>query len=196
MEYNLLLQLWKIYQTYYDIWAERWTLKKKDEMLMNKTEIRMLRWIQGVSLRDQRRNEEIREAATVQPITHLMQKRLRWYGHARRRDDSHISHMTRTVLDMGVQGVRSRGRPKLRYMNTIRRDIKKNCLTDVNILERNDWRMAVSRATHWRGRAFKVRKYERPLPMSSEWRWARPFIVCWSSVIGSRRRRSYLTFST
>ena len=52
--------------------AECWTMKKKDEMLMNKTEMRMLRWIQGVSLSEHRRNEEIREALTVQPIaTHL-----------------------------------------------------------------------------------------------------------------------------
>ena len=89
--------------------AACWTTKKKDEMLMNKTEMRMLRWIQGVSLREHKRNEEIREAATVQPIaTHLMQKRLRWYGHVRRRDESHI------VLDMVVEGVRQRGRPTLR----------------------------------------------------------------------------------
>ena len=118
-------------------------------MLMNKTEMRMLRWIpvQGVSLREHKRNEEIREAATVQPIaTHLMQKRLRWYGHVRRRDESHI---TRTVLDMDMEvGVRPRGRPKFRYMDTIKRDIKKNGLTDVNILDRKDWRLAVSRATH------------------------------------------------
>ena len=126
--------------------AECWTMKKKDEMLMNQTEMRMLRWIQGVSLREHKRNEEIREAATVQPIaTHLMQKQLRWYGHVRHIDESHI---TRTVLDMEVEGVRPRGRPKLRYMDTIRRDIKKNALTDVNILDRKDWRLAVSRATH------------------------------------------------
>ena len=92
--------------------AECWTMKKKDEMLMNNTEMRMLRWIQGVNLREHNRNEDIREAATVQPITtHLMKKRLRRYGHVSRRDDS---HMTRTVLDMVVEGVRPRGRPKLR----------------------------------------------------------------------------------
>ena len=97
-------------------------MKKKDEMLMNKSEMRMFRWIQGVSLREHKRNEEIRAAATVQPIaTHLMQKQLRWYGHVSRRDDS---HMTRTVLDMVVEGVRPRGRPKLRYMDTIRRHQK------------------------------------------------------------------------
>ena len=55
-------------------------MKKKDEMLMSKTEMRMLRWIQGINLREHKINEEIRAAATVQPIaTHLMQKRLRWY---------------------------------------------------------------------------------------------------------------------
>ena len=113
---------------------------------MNKTEMRMLRWIQDVSLRENKGNEEIREAATVQPIaTHLMQKRLRWYGHGRRRDDSHA---TRTVLDMVVDGARPRGRPKLRCMDTIKRYIEHNGLTDVNILDRKDWRLAVSRATH------------------------------------------------
>ena len=68
-----------------------------------------------------------------------------WYGHVRRRDDSHI---TKKVLDMEVEGVRPRGRPKLRYMDTIRRYMQKNGLTDVNILDCNDWRMAVSRAIH------------------------------------------------
>ena len=77
-------------------------MKKKDEMLMSKTEMRMMRWIQCVSLRDHIRNEEIRKAATVHQITkHLMQKRLRWYGHVRPRDDS---HMTRTMLDSAALG--------------------------------------------------------------------------------------------
>ena len=105
---------------------------------MTKTKMRMLRWIQGVSLRDHIRNEEIRGAATVQPITtHLMQKRLRWYGHVRRRDECHT---TRTVLDMVVEGERPTGRPTLRYID-IRRDMKKNGPTDVNILDHKDWIM-------------------------------------------------------
>ena len=40
---------------------------------------------------------------------------------------------------MDVEGVRPRGRPKLRYMYTIKGDIKKNGLSDVNIFDRNDW---------------------------------------------------------
>ena len=58
------------------------------------------------------------------------------------------SQTTRTVLDMVVVRVRPRGRPKLRYMDTIKRYIERNGLTDVNILDRKYWRLAVSRATH------------------------------------------------
>ena len=32
--------------------SECWKMKKNNEMLMNKTEMRMLGWIQGVSLRE------------------------------------------------------------------------------------------------------------------------------------------------
>ena len=74
-----------------------------------------------------------------------MQKRLHWYGHVIHRDES---RMTRTVLDMEVEGVRPRGRPKLRYMDTVRSVMKKIGLTDINNLDHKDWRMAVSRATH------------------------------------------------
>ena len=34
--------------------AEWWTIKTKDEIMMNKTDMRMLRLIQGVSLRKQK----------------------------------------------------------------------------------------------------------------------------------------------
>ena len=49
--------------------------------------------------------------------------------------------MTRTVLDMDVKCVKPRGRPKLRYVDTIRRDIEKNELTDVNIIDCKELRM-------------------------------------------------------
>ena len=95
--------------------AECWTTKQKDDMLMNNTEMRMLRWIQGVSLRDHNRNEEIREAATVQPIvTHLMQKRLRWCGHLRRRDESHINT---AVLDVEVGATQRKNKTKIHPYN-------------------------------------------------------------------------------
>ena len=67
---------------------------------MNKTEVRCV--AVDASPRDHIRNEAIRNVATVQPlIKHLMQKRLHKYGQLRCRGDS---HMTRTLLDMEVEG--------------------------------------------------------------------------------------------
>ena len=75
--------------------------------------------------------------------------------YVRRRYDSHV---TKTVLDMVVEGVSPRGRPRLRYMDTTRRDVEKNRLMNVNILNSTDWRMAVSRATHCCGGAFEGKR--------------------------------------
>ena len=88
---------------------------------MNKTEMRMLRWIQSVSLRDHIRNKEIRKAVTVQPITtHMMQKRLRWYGHARRRDDDHkyqnsAGHGGRRCETQRKTNIKTHGHHQKRY---------------------------------------------------------------------------------
>ena len=50
---------------------------------------------------------------------------------------TYASHMTIALLEKEVDVVTPSGRPTLRYMDTIRRYIKKNGLTDVNILDRN-----------------------------------------------------------
>ena len=41
-------------------------MERKDDRLVNITELRMLLWMRGVSLRDHRRNEEIGKTVTVQ----------------------------------------------------------------------------------------------------------------------------------
>ena len=61
----------------------------------------------------------------------------------KKRNHNDDSHIARAVLEVEVECVRPRGRPTVRYKNTIRRDIKNNGLTDVNILDRKDGRMAI-----------------------------------------------------
>ena len=78
--------------------AECWAMRKKEEHLLNKTEMRMLRWIQGISLKDHVRSEEIRTRLNVMPIVdQVTKRRLSWYGHIKRRKPE---HMTRTVLEV------------------------------------------------------------------------------------------------
>ena len=51
------------------------------------TEMKMCRWACGHTLRDHVRNENINERLKVESITEGYRKaRLRWFGHAKRRD--------------------------------------------------------------------------------------------------------------
>ena len=61
----------------------------KDEKRMATTEMRMVRWAMGVSLLENRRNEEILEEAKLEPISMVMRRRrLEWFGHVKRRDQT------------------------------------------------------------------------------------------------------------
>ena len=74
----------------------------KDEKRMATTEIRMVRWTMGVSLLEHLRNEEILEEARVEPIAMVMRRRrLEWFGHVKRRDET---ENIRAVVEMKMEG--------------------------------------------------------------------------------------------
>ena len=50
--------------------------------------MQMIRWMCGVSMKDIRTSEEMRELVGVEPITTVIKSgRLRWYGHVMRKSD-------------------------------------------------------------------------------------------------------------
>ena len=90
--------------------AETWALKKAQEKKFEVAEMRMLRWMCGVTKLDKIRNERIRGTTKVGEITKKVQERmLKWYGHVMRREEHYVG---RRALVMKVQGRRKRGRPK------------------------------------------------------------------------------------
>ena len=65
-------------------------------------EMRMLRWLCGVTRRDKIRNEDIRGITRVaQASTYITEKRLECYGHVRRLKEE---HMVGRMLDVDMQG--------------------------------------------------------------------------------------------
>ena len=137
----------KIYQTVIKptmlYGAECWAMRKKEEHLLNKTEMRMLRWIQGISLKDHVRSEEIRNRLNVMAIVdQVTKRRLSWYGHIKRRKPEDV---TRTVLDMEIPGKRPRGRPRIRWMDNIRRDMILHGLDDKMTEDRKVWSTMVAK---------------------------------------------------
>ena len=75
-----------------------------------------------MSLLEHRINEEILEEARVVPIAIVMRRRmLEGFGHVKTRDET---ENTRAVPEMKIEGKRPRGRPKLLWKYTVRRDLK------------------------------------------------------------------------
>ena len=82
--------------------AETWVLKKAQEKKLDVAEIRMLRWMCGVTKLDKIRNETIRGTTKVGEITKkVLERRLKWYGHVMRREEHYVG---RRVMEMKVQG--------------------------------------------------------------------------------------------
>ena len=102
--------------------SECWAVDKKIEQRMSVAEMRMLRWMSGVTREDRIRNEYLRGSIGVAPIGDKMREnRLRWFGHVMRREESEV---VRTVMNMNVEERRGRGRPKKRWIIHVRTDMK------------------------------------------------------------------------
>jgi len=118
--------------------AEFWALRRKEEELLERTEMRMLRWILGVSLKDRKRNEDIRRTVGVACITDkIREARLRWYGHVQRREDGNC---VKRIMEADVYGHRSRGRQKKRWFDMVQQDLKTLELTTMDADDRDQWR--------------------------------------------------------
>ncbi len=68
--------------------AETWAVKKGHEKKLDVAEVRMLRWMSGVTKMDRIRNERIRGTTKVGEISKKVQEsRLKWHGHVLRREE-------------------------------------------------------------------------------------------------------------
>ena len=82
--------------------AECWTVRKKEKQIPEKTEMRMLRRIKGVTLRDKVKSVDIGKELGVTSIQEKVREmRLRWYGHMHRMEEN---NEVRAVVDTRVPG--------------------------------------------------------------------------------------------
>jgi hypothetical protein len=85
--------------------------------------MRMLRRCCGHIRRDRIRNDDIRDRVGVAPIEEkLIQHRLRWFGHVQRMP---LEAPVRSGVLKRADNVKSgRGRPKLTWNESVKRDLK------------------------------------------------------------------------
>ena len=111
--------------------AETWAVKKAQEKKLDVAEMRMLRWMSGVTKLDRNRNERIRGTTKVgEMLKKVQESRLKWYGHVLRRDDEYVG---KRVMAMEVPGKRRRGRPKRRRLDSIKNDLSERELRPIEM---------------------------------------------------------------
>ena len=69
--------------------SETWPVKKENKLTLQQTEMRMIRWTCSVKGTDRFTCSELKEKLGTDDITTVIERyRLRWYGHALRKDEN------------------------------------------------------------------------------------------------------------
>ena len=102
--------------------SETWAMRKADQNLLERTEMRMLRLMMRIKGIEKIRNEEIRGRAGVANISKtIIEARLRWLGLVERKTEEDVVIRT-WKMEVGVH--RKIGRQKLRWSDVIRKYMK------------------------------------------------------------------------
>jgi hypothetical protein len=87
------------------------------QQLLRTTEMKTIRAIHGKALRDKIRSDQLRQLSGIQDIIKWANvRRKEWDAHVERMEDDCLAKIAR---DNRPQGVRSRGRPKKRWKESL-----------------------------------------------------------------------------
>ena len=107
--------------------VETQAVKKAQTKKLDAAEMRMLRWMSGVTKLDRIANERIRGTTKVGEISKKVQEsRLKWYRHVLRREEKHVGKI---MMVMEVPGKRRRGRPNRRWLDNNKNDLSERELS-------------------------------------------------------------------
>ncbi|XP_047497767.1 coiled-coil domain-containing protein 148-like [Penaeus chinensis] len=107
--------------------------------------MRMLRRMLGISLKEQRTNEEVLTEAGVTSISSKIEEaRLTWFGLVKRR---HEEEGIRKAMDLPIPGKRSRGRQRKRWLDCVMAEMKKRNIKKQWAQDRKKWRKTEVRQT-------------------------------------------------
>ncbi len=125
--------------------AGLWPVRDDGLRLLSRMESRMLRWMAGLKRADSRLSySELLELFRIAPIADVVRSaRVAWLGHVLRKEPG---DGVRAMLDYATQGSRSRGRPRTRWIDVAKEDMRARGLTEGDALDGNKWKAAIKHA--------------------------------------------------
>jgi len=121
--------------------SETWPVRKENMVALQRAEMRMVRWMCGVELKDRLPNKELREGLGIDDIALVLQQnRLRWYEHVLRKDDD---DWVKKCIEYEVEGPRLRGRLKRTWSEVVQEDCQARKLNKEDAMDRCKWRKMI-----------------------------------------------------
>ena len=101
--------------------AETWPMTKVISTLLDRAEMRMVRWMCNKTLMDKISSDELRNRLKIPDIGEMLRRaRLRWFGHVMRKDDD---DWVKRCMNLTVEGTAPRGQKKT-WRKTVNEDMK------------------------------------------------------------------------
>ena len=117
-----------------------WAMKVEDMQRLQRAE-KMIRWMCGVTLKDGKTSEELRERLGVVSVSkRVRQNRLRWFGHVERKDEDDWVSACR---DLSVAGEKGRGRGRKTWKECVADDMRKMELRREDAQDRVLWKNSI-----------------------------------------------------
>ena len=125
--------------------SETWALRLDHVTKLERAEMRMIRWMCGVTLKDRMTSADLRTLVGVEVLGDVLRRgRLRWYGHVMRMSDDNWVKRSTTLE---VAGKRPVGRPKKTWAELVAADCRLLKLNPGTVNNREAWRKATIRSS-------------------------------------------------
>jgi len=120
--------------------SETWPVRKENEVTLQRAEMRMVRRMCSVKVKDRVPSKELRERLGIDDmILILQQNRLRWYGHVLRKEDT---DWVKKCMEYEVVS-RPRGIPKRTWREVLRKDCQARNLNREDAMDRGRWKKLI-----------------------------------------------------
>ena len=119
--------------------SETWPVRKENEVALQQAEMRMVRWMCNVKVKDRVPSKELRERLGIDDIKLILQQNwLRWYGHVLRKENN---DWVKKCVEYEVEGSRPRGRPNRTWKEVVQKDCQARNLNKEDALDRGRWKL-------------------------------------------------------
>jgi len=121
--------------------SETWPVRNENEVTLQRTEMRMVRWMCNVNVKDRVPSKELRERLGIDDmILILQQNRLQWCGHVLRKEDT---DWVKKCVEYEVEGSRPRGRPNRTRKEVVQKDCQARNLNKEDAMDRGRWKKLI-----------------------------------------------------